>query len=91
MLCDGYFEGLQYQENLLTKYYLKHGHSVTIIASTFESVFDYYADKYDKNKPKSIIERGNLKIIKLPYSLNFLNKLRRFKNVKNILEKEIPD
>ena len=42
MLCDFYFESLEYQENLLVRYYRKHGHEVVVIASTFDSVFDYY-------------------------------------------------
>ena len=44
MLCDAYFDGLQYQENLLNKYYKKIGHEVIILASNFKDIFDYYAD-----------------------------------------------
>lgn len=40
MLCEFYNE-IWNQENLLVKYYRKHGHEVTVITSTYESVFDY--------------------------------------------------
>ena len=45
MLCEFYNETLEYQENLLVKYYRKHGYEVTLITSTYESVFDYYNTK----------------------------------------------
>lgn len=91
MLCDFYNHTLQYQENFLSKYYRKQGHEVIIIASTFESIFDYMSDKYN-NKIKaneSIID--GVKIIKLPYSLNIFNKLRKFGGVARILDAERPD
>jgi 1,2-diacylglycerol 3-alpha-glucosyltransferase len=37
MLCEFYNEALDFQENLLVKYYGKHGHEVTVLTSTFES------------------------------------------------------
>ncbi len=91
MLCDLYAESLQYQENLLAKYYIKHKHQVTVIASTFNSAFDYYNFSYDKSKPGSVTFDGQAKIIKLPYSLNILNRLRKFAGVLDILEEESPD
>ena len=66
MLCDFYGIGQQYQENYLAKYYAKFGHTVTIIASTFEDVRDYYTNKYDKKKKTSEIIDKNIKIIRLP-------------------------
>jgi glycosyltransferase involved in cell wall biosynthesis len=93
MLCDFYNHTLLYQENFLTKYYTKHGHNVAVVASTFESILDYMSDKYiKKNKASETIVNG-VKIIKLPYSLNVLNKLRRFdgKRICQILEEEKPD
>jgi len=91
MLCDLYDEKLQYQENLLGKYYVKHGHEVTIIAATFNDAFDYYADRYDRNAPAREYRDGQVKVIKLPYSLNLLNRLRRFNGVGDILIREQPD
>lgn len=91
MLCDLYDERSQYQENLLAKYYTKHGHDVTIVASTFNSPADFYADAYDGGAGVREYFDGRAKVIKLPYQLNVLNKLRRFGGVGKILEREQPD
>lgn len=90
MLCEFYNETLEYQENLLVKYYRKHNHEVTVITSTFESVFDYYNDKYDKSAPaKEYFHRG-AKVIKLRFSFN-VNRLKRYTSIYKIIESEKPD
>ena len=91
MLCDFDNEQLEYQENLLVKYYVKHGHAVTVIASTFESVFDYYADRHDNRWPARDYEHGGARIIKLRYRYNILNRLRAYTTIADILERERPD
>lgn len=91
MLCEFYNENLDYQENLLTKYYTKHEHDVVVIASTFESVFDYYSCNHDNSVPSTTYYDGKAKIIKLPYRFNILNKLRAYTNITPILEREHPD
>lgn len=91
MLCDFYNESLEYQENLLVKYYTKHGHRVTVVTSTYESVFDYYADRHHKATPERRYEHGGAQIIKLRYRYNFLNKLRAFTSISRILEEQAPD
>lgn len=91
MLCDFYNDSLEYQENLLTKYYLKHGHDVTIITSTFESVFDFYADRYNKNMPQKVYVHEGVKIIRLRYRYNILNRLRAYTSIYRVLEQEKPD
>ena len=91
MLCDFYGESLTYQENLLTKYYVKHSYEVVVVCSTFESVFDYVNDRYDAAKPKRQYEAEGAKIIRLPYCLNVLNRLRFFPSLPTILETERPD
>ena len=91
MLCDFYGIGQQYQENYLAKYYAKFGHTVTIIASTIEDVRDYYKNKYNKRVKKSEIISENIKIIRLPYSINILYKIRKFGGVRKILIEEKPD
>ena len=90
MLCDFYNEKLEYQENLLAKYYTKHGHDVVIITSTYYSVFDYYSDKYDKNIPSSEANINGVKVIRLRYSFNILNRLRKYTGIFEILVKEAP-
>ncbi len=91
MLCDFYNESLEYQENLLVKYYRKHGHQVTVIASTFDSVFDYYNDKHDNSQPRRDYEDQGAHIIKLPYRYNLLNRLRAYPRIDAILAEAKPD
>ena len=91
MLCDFYNESLEYQENLLVKYYRKHGHAVTVIASTFESVFDYYNDKHEHKLPRRDYEDQGAHIIKLPYRFNFLNRLRAYPRIDALLDEARPD
>jgi 1,2-diacylglycerol 3-alpha-glucosyltransferase len=91
MLCDLYDERAHYQENLLGKYYAKHGHTVTVIASTYNDAISFYADQYDPRASAREFLDGLVKVIKLPYSLNILNKLKRFSGVSELLERAQPD
>ncbi|MEO7181055.1 MAG: glycosyltransferase family 4 protein [Gemmatimonadaceae bacterium] len=91
MLTELYADKSQYQENLLGKYYVKHGHEVTVIAGTSNDARAFYADEHDATVPASEYRDGGVNVIKLPYSLNFLNRLRRFAGVDEILEREQPD
>ena len=91
MLCDFFNESLEYQENLLVKYYVKHGHAVTVITSTFDSVFDYYSDRHDNCWPARDYEHGGARIIKLRYRYNFMNRLRAFTSIHAILEQAQPN
>jgi glycosyltransferase involved in cell wall biosynthesis len=90
MVCEFYNDTLEYQENLLVKYYTKHNHQVTVITSTFESVFDYYSDRYDKNVPSREYFQRGAKIIKLQFSFN-INRLKKYTSIYKILEREKPD
>ncbi len=91
MLCEYYNETLEYQENLLVKYYRKHGYEVTLITSTYESVFDYYNNKHNNKLPSKIFYDQGAKIIKLPFKFNFLGKIKKYTSIKNIVEEEKPD
>lgn len=91
MVCDFFNESLEYQENLLVKYYRKHGHDVTVLTSTFDSVFDYYTDRHDCRWPARAYEVDGAKIIKLRYRFNLLNRIRPFTSIADILEEERPD
>lgn len=91
MLCELYLENLQYQENLLVKYYRKYGHEVTVITSTYDNVFDYYNDKHDNSKPMRIYEDHGAKIIKLPFKYNIKGKIKKYTNISNIVEEFKPD
>lgn len=91
MICEFFNEELEYQENLLVKYYRKHGHEVTVVTSTFESVFDYYADRHDNRVPPRTYHHEGAKIIKLRYRYNVLNRLRAYTRIDGILADEAPD
>jgi len=91
MLTDVYDERLQFQDNLLGKYYVKHGHEVTVIAASVENTIDYYADRYERGGPPREYRDGEVTVVKLPYSLNILNRLRKFGGVRAILQREAPD
>lgn len=92
MLTDIYDERMQYQDNLFAKYYVKHGHEVTILASTIDNTFDYYAgrERYDRRSPRREYRDGLAHVVKLPYSLRFLS-LRKLRGVREVLERERPD
>lgn len=91
MLCDFYNETLEYQENLLVKFYVKHGHAVTVVTSTYDSVFDYYADRHDNSQPSRTFAHGGAKIVKLRYRYNIMNRLRAFERLDDLLAAEAPD
>lgn len=91
MLCDLYDSSLRYQENLLAKYYIKHGHNVCVIAGPFNSVFDFVANRLPAAQELRESRDGGVRVLKLPYALNIFNRLRRFAGVPKILEREKPD
>lgn len=91
MICELYDEKLEYQENLLTKYYVKNGHEVTVVTSTFDSVFDYYNDNHDNSKPARIFHDNGAKIIKLPYRYNLFNRFRAHPRLDKLIADERPD
>lgn len=91
MLCELYIENLEYQENLLVKYYRKYGHDVTVITSTYDNVFDYYNDNHDNSKPMRIYNDRGAKIIKLPFKFNILGKIKKYTNISKFVEDFQPD
>lgn len=91
MLCELYIENLEYQENLLVKYYRKHGHEVVVITSTYENIFDYYNNKHDNSLPKKVYYDHGAKIIKLPFQFNYLGKIKKYTNIKEYVEDFKPD
>lgn len=91
MLCELYIENLEYQENLLVKYYRKHGHEVTVITSTYDNVFDYYNNKHDNSRPAHEFGDHGAKIIKLPFKFNLKGKIKKYTNISKIVEDFQPD
>lgn len=95
-LCLGnpFLEGYGYQENLLTKYHVRLGHEVTVIASL--ETFDSVGKK--KLLPISsclvpVWNEDGCKIIRLKYKKNCrINRvLRRFVGLVQALNQECPD
>ncbi|WP_343659508.1 glycosyltransferase family 4 protein [Chryseobacterium sp.] len=91
MLCDAYFIDFQYQENLIAKSYIKLGYEVVVITNTNEKILDFINDIHDNSLPEKIEYDNGVKIYREPYSINILHRVRRFKNVKRILDQEKPD
>ncbi|WP_084175658.1 glycosyltransferase family 4 protein [Brevundimonas bacteroides] len=91
MICEFFNESLEYQENLLAKYYTSAGHDVVVVSSTFENVFDYYNDNHDPSVPARTYWYDGVKVIKLQYAYNLLNRLRAYAKLKPVLEAEKPD
>lgn len=91
MVCEFFDPELAFQENLLLKYYRKHGHDVTIITSTYRNVFDYYYGKHDKSVPDSVEEQYGGKIVRLRFRYNLMNKLKSYARFGEVLAAERPD
>src|SRR5690606_9982035 len=91
MLCDFFGTQQTYQENLLAQHYIKLGHSVVVVTSTIDAVFDFIDNRYDKHKCESIETVDGIKIYRRKYSFNILYKLRKLRNVQKILVAEKPD
>ena len=90
MVCEFFDETLEFQENLLAEYYVRNGHEVVVITSTFDSVFDYYNDRHDSSAPARTYVHNGFKVMKLKYRYNFLNRLRAYTSLNGILEQERP-
>ena len=91
MICEFFNAELGFQENLLVKYYRKFGHDVTVVTSTYLSVFDYYAGRHDKSAQGSVEHHLGAKIVRLPFRYNLLNKLKAYRGVGKLLNEERPD
>lgn len=91
ILSPVYVEGLEYQENLLVKYYARHGHEVHMITSTNTSIFDYIADRHDKSARACTYQRDGATVHRLEYALNILHRIEVFAGVRPILERVKPD
>lgn len=93
-LCGQFNENLSYQDNLLTKYHSLLGHEVSVIAPTIRFSDDGKTILDQVNASVSIIN-DNIKLYRVAYKLKYFkiltDKLRVYKGVNLILEKEKPD
>ncbi len=91
MISDFFDENLEYQENLVSETCIKQGHDVTFVTSTFRSVFDYLTDRHDATAAPSTYVAKGIKVVRLRYRWNVMNKIRRFTPIDGILDSEKPD
>lgn len=91
MICDFLNESLSYQENLLAKYYDKLGHRIVVVTSTTEDVFEFIQNRHDPARPATCHDTGNLRVYRQPYAFSVLGRIRKFRGVDAILDKERPD
>ena len=93
-LCiSGFFvDNYSYQENLLTKYHVKMGHDVTIIASL--QIFDDKGHYSYLEGPSEYVNSDGVKVIRIDYKRPFY-KLSKFllcyEGLYDALENEHPD
>lgn len=87
-----YIDNYSYQENMLTKYHVKMGHDVTVIASNYS--FDKNGKSYYMSGSKEYVNNDGVKVIRLEYKKPFyrINRLlRRFHGLYPAIEKTAPD
>lgn len=91
MLCEFYSPELAYQENFLMKYFTKKGHEVILITSLYEDVNDYINNVAITSNDIECFEDYGAKGYRIPLKYNFLGKIKKFKNIRPILDEFKPD
>ena len=88
-LCGAMTDGLNYQENIITKYHRKFGNEVTIIASQWIWGSNGQLQITDKT---NYINNDNVKMIRIPLKRGNVNgKLKIYPSLYDTVEKEKPD
>lgn len=90
MICEFYDPDLEYQENLLAKYYTRQGHDVTIITSTIRSIQDYYHDRDRGKGARTEEQTPDARIIRLPFEWNLLHRIKIFSSIAPIIDEVQP-
>ena len=90
-LSNFFIDNYSYQENMLTKYHVKMGHDVTVIASSFS--FDKKGKGCYLPVPSERMDDNGYKVIRLAYKkpLKVNRILRRYQNFYETLVAERPD
>lgn len=91
MLCDFFSDELDFQENLLSKYYRKLGCEVVIVTSTYTSVFDFYEDRYEPSIRSEFVDQYGSRVIRVPFGFNIKQKLKTFTGFFDVLNSFEPD
>ena len=90
-LILGFYEGLEYQENILLKYYEKLGHEVHVITSTERSIFDYAANRIARGGEEQTYKLGTATIYRRRFKIHLPYRIERFADVTPLLEEIRPD
>ncbi|MCI8999429.1 MAG: glycosyltransferase family 4 protein [Clostridia bacterium] len=89
-LCGPYTEGLNYQENLITKSHVKEGYDVSIITSKYE-----WNQKGEivKSETEEYINKDNCKVYRLEIkgNKNVQHKFKRYNKIYETMERISPD
>jgi 1,2-diacylglycerol 3-alpha-glucosyltransferase len=91
MVCEFFDDKLDYQENMLARAFGKAGHEILVIASPITSLQDYVADK---DRGKGTPSETNCdwgKLVRLPFQINLLHRIKRFTSIRPTLEAFKPD
>lgn len=91
MICEFFDEALDYQENFLAKVYHRLGHEVIVVTSTTASVFDYTVDAAGATTAQGETRTDHARIIRKPWRINLLHRLKAFDSLAPLLERERPD
>lgn len=88
-LCGAMTDGLNYQENIMTKYHRRMGYDVTVIASQY--VWDIQGKKGLTNKT-AYQNDDDVKMIRIPIRYGTVdNRLKRYPDLYKTVECEAPD
>lgn len=91
MICEFFDDTLDYQENMLARYYHRAGHEVTVVASTIRSLTDYVSDG-DRGQGQRSEERYEWgRLIRIPFRFNILHRIKQFEPILPEIEKVRPD
>lgn len=89
-LCGPYTDGWNYQENLITKYQVKNGHEVSIIASQFEWNKN---GQVVKNENTEYVNNDNCKVyrLKIKNEKDIFYKLKYYEEIYETIKKTAPN
>lgn len=88
-LCGPMTDGLNYQENIITKYHKKMGYDVTAIASQWIWGTD---GKIQKTEQTEYINSDGVKMIRIPTKRGTVDKrLKKYPKLYDTVEREKPD
>lgn len=88
-LCGAMTDGLNYQENIITKYHRRMGYDVTVIASQW--AWNSSGKKVQVEQTTYVNPEG-VKMIRLPILIGTVdNRLKKYKGLSRTVESERPD